>query len=105
MTAFIRAYANTANDMHEAGFTNQEIREIVTLLSIMTMSDEKSCMLLEDYIDLKSYEGGMRHLIDSYISAKDSRKDLCLQGDMTLIDLLDFKGEEPLKSLPEGMQE
>ena len=40
-----------------------------------------------DYIDLKPYEADMRHILDTYIRAEDS-KVISKLGDMTLVELL-----------------
>lgn len=104
VTAFIRAYANIANDMHEVGFTDKEIREISDATKYYDNVRREVMHAAGDYIDLKSYEGGMRHLIDSYISAKDSET-ISAFDDMSLIDLIEIKGEEALDSLPEGIKD
>ena len=56
-----------------------------------------------EYIDLKTYEADMRHLIDSYISASDSTK-ISEFDDFTLIDLIVKNGERAVDSLPKGIK-
>ena len=56
-----------------------------------------------DYIDLKLYEPGMRHLIDSYIRAEDAVT-LTSFDDMSLVELLVCEGESALGKLPAGIR-
>ena len=55
-----------------------------------------------DFIDLKLYEPAMRHLIDSYIQAKDSEKVSTLD-DMTLIQLIVERGVSVVDAFPKGL--
>ena len=57
-----------------------------------------------DYIDLKVYEPAMRHLIDTYIRAEESKK-LSAFDDLTLIQLIVERGMDGLKDLPHGITE
>ncbi len=56
-----------------------------------------------DYVDLKMFEPAMRHLLDNYIRADDS-KVLSAFNDLTLVDLLIKDGESAIDSLPEGIR-
>ena len=56
-----------------------------------------------EYIDLKSYEGDMRHLIDSYILANKSTV-VSEFEEFTLIDLIVKDDEKAIDSLPEGIK-
>ena len=42
-----------------------------------------------DHTDLKAYEPGMRHLIDTYIAAKDSKK-LIEMNDFSLLNIIEY---------------
>ena len=53
-----------------------------------------------DYIDLKMYEPAMRHLIDTYIQAEDS-KVISAFDDLSLVQLIVERGVE---KIPEGYQ-
>src|SRR5690606_31375128 len=57
-----------------------------------------------DYIDLKQYEPAMRHLIDSYIGAEESRI-LANCDDMSLVELLVEKGKDAIKDLPANIKD
>lgn len=56
-----------------------------------------------DAVDLKALESAMRHLLDSYIRADDSR---VLSGfeDMTLVELIIARGEDSVGALPDRMK-
>lgn len=55
-----------------------------------------------DYIDLKVYEPAMRHLIDTYIRAEESKK-ISAFDDISLIQLIVERGVDGLKDLPGGI--
>ncbi len=103
VVAFIRAYANIANEMEDAGYSIQEIDEIIEATKYYDNVRHEVMHAAGDYIDLKAYEGDMRHLIDSYISAKDSEK-ISEFDDMSLIDLIIVKGADAVESLPDGIK-
>lgn len=101
--AFIRAYANIANEMLEAGYTASEAETIKTEVKYYDTIRHEVMHAASDYIDLKYYEPAMRHLIDSYISADESKK-ISEFDDLTLIELIVAKGEKALDDLPDGIK-
>ncbi len=103
VVAFIRAYASIADEMVEAGYTAKEIHEIKDATKFYDNIRSIVMHAAGDYIDLKAYEGDMRHLIDSYISASDSKK-ISEFDDLTLIDIIISRGEEAINTLPEGIK-
>ena len=56
-----------------------------------------------DYIDLKPYEPAMRHLIDTYISAEESKKSSAFD-DLTLVQLIVERGEDAIDKLPDSIK-
>ena len=70
--AFVRAYANLANDMSAAGYSSAETREIKTEVTHYENVRQEIKLASGDYVDLKVYEPDMRHLLDAYIRAEDS---------------------------------
>ena len=56
-----------------------------------------------DFIDLKLYEPHMRHLIDTYIRADDSKKVSEFEN-TSLVQLIVERGAEAVKALPKGIQ-
>ena len=57
-----------------------------------------------DYIDMKMYEPAMRHLLDTYIRADESKK-LSAFDDLTLVQLIVEQGVAAVKNAPEGLRE
>ncbi len=103
VVAFIRAYASIADEMEEAGYTAKEIQEIKDATKFYDNIRSIVMHAAGDFIDLKAYEGDMRHLIDSYISASDSKK-ISEFDDMTLVDIIVARGEDAINTLPEGIK-
>ncbi len=99
VVAFIRAYANLADEMEEAGYTKKEIEDIIKDTKYYDKIRSIVMHAVGDYIDLKAYEGDMRHLIDSYISANDSDK-ISEFDDFTLLDLIVERGSAAIDALP-----
>jgi type I restriction enzyme R subunit len=100
--ALIRAYANLANEMPEAGYTEAETKTILAEVEYFEKVRMEVKLSSGDYVDMKMYEPAMRHLIDTYIRAEDSRK-ISAFDDMTLIKLIVERGEEAFKAMPEGI--
>ncbi|HUW19435.1 MAG TPA: type I restriction endonuclease subunit R [Sedimentisphaerales bacterium] len=97
--ALVRAYANLANEMVEAGYALKETEQIKADVKYFENVRAEIKLASGDYIDLKAYEPAMRHLIDTYISAEESKK-VSAFDDMTLIDLIVKRGADALNDLP-----
>lgn len=102
--AVIRAYTNIADEMVEAGYTKEEALKIKDEIKKYENLRKEIQLASGDYIDLKQYEPAMRHLIDSYIGAEESRL-LASFDDFSLIDLLDQKGKDGLKDVPKSIKD
>ncbi len=100
--SLIRAYANLANELPEAGYTPQEIEQIKQEVEYYEKVRTEVKLASGDYIDLKVYEPAMRHLIDTYIRAEESKK-ISAFDDITLIQLIVERGVDGLKDLPQGI--
>jgi len=100
--SLIRAFANIANELSEAGYTPQEIEQIKQEVDYYEKVRTEIKLASGDYIDLKMYEPAMRHLIDTYIRAEESKK-ISAFDDMTLIQLIVERGESGLNDLPQGI--
>lgn len=101
--SLMRAYANLANEMAEAGYTESEAQAIKAEVEHYVSVRDEVKLASGDYIDLKMYEPAMRHLMDSYIRAEDSEK-LSSFDDLSLVDLIVDRGAEAVDSLPEGIR-
>jgi type I restriction enzyme R subunit len=100
----VRAYANLANEMLEAGYSQDEIDEILKDVRHYESARLEIKLSSGDYIDLKAYEPAMRHLIDNYIGAEESEK-ISAFDNMTLIQLIVERGEDAIESLPRGIRQ
>jgi type I restriction enzyme, R subunit len=102
--ALIRAYANIANEMEEAGYSKKETEQIKEDVKFFENLRQEIKIASRDYIDLKQYEPAMRHLIDSYISAGES-KVVSAFDDFTLLQLIVENGiEKAAEGLPKGIR-
>ena len=103
VAAFLRAYANLANEMAEAGYTESERDAIRAEVHYYEKVRQEIKLASGDYVDLKVFEPAMRHLLDTYIRAEDSRR-LSAFDDMTLVELLIKNGAGAVESLPDGIR-
>ena len=101
--AFVHAYANLANEMTEAGYTEAEAQEIKDEVAHYDNVSQEIKLASGDYVDLKAYEPDMRHLIDTYIRADESEI-LSTFGDTPLVQLIVENGADALDQLPEGIR-
>ncbi len=101
--AFLRAYANLANEMREAGYSDAEVQEIKAEVNHYEKVRKEVKLASGDYIDMKMYEPAMRHLLDTYIRAEESEKLLAFD-DLTLVQLIVKRGEKAFDVLPEGIR-
>ncbi len=103
VSSLIRAYSNIANEMIKAGYTPDEARMIKAQVTYYEKIRSEVKLASGDYIDLKAYEPAMRHLIDTYIDAKESEV-ISAFDDMSLIDIVVSKGAEFVDSLPNDIK-
>src|SRR5699024_8804345 len=89
---------------YEAGYTSKEINDVREDVAHYEAVRQEVMHNAGDYIDLKSYEANMRHLIDSYIGAKESEKISAFE-DLTLIDLIVQKGDAAIEVLPDTINQ
>lgn len=100
----IRAYANIAAEMLEAGYTEKETEEIKTALDNYLRLREIIRKASGETLDLKTYEADMRFLIDNFIQASESKRIDPFEN-QTLLDLIVNTGiAEAINKLPEGIR-
>ncbi|MFZ4617664.1 MAG: type I restriction endonuclease subunit R, partial [Rectinemataceae bacterium] len=87
VSGLIRSYGDIAGELSEAGYTDAEIQAIQQEVDHYAKARDEVKLASGDYIDLKSYEPAMRHLIDTYIRAEESEK-ISAFNDLTLINLI-----------------
>ena len=104
VSSFVRAYANLANEMPQAGYTPGEADAIHTEVVHYERVRQEIKVASGDYLDMKSYEPAMRHLLDTYVRAEESEK-VSTFDELGLVDLLVRRGKGALEELPEGIRE
>ncbi|OPY88321.1 MAG: Type-1 restriction enzyme R protein [Smithella sp. PtaU1.Bin162] len=103
--AFIRAYANIAGELEEAGYTRKEVEDIKKNLDFYLNLREEIRKVSGETIDLKTYEADMRHLIDNFIAA-DEPKVISDFENQTLLDLIVKSGiADAINSLPREVKQ
>lgn len=85
--ALVRAYANIADELEQAGYNAADIRRIKKQVDESLNIREIIRKASGESLDLKAYEADMRHLIDTYIEADEPRK-ISPFDDMSLLDLI-----------------
>ncbi len=102
--ALIRAYANIADELDLAGYSDNEIENIKEEINNYIKLREEIRKASGETLDMKTYEADMRHLIDTYIQADESVK-ISAFDDMPLLDIIDKLGiNEAINSLPKGIK-
>ncbi len=101
--SLIRAYANLASEMPDAGYSPQEIAQVKREVEYYEKVRQEVKLASGDYVDFKRYEPAMRHLLDAYIRAEESEKVSALD-DLSLIQLIVERGAAAVDELPEGIR-
>jgi len=99
----IRLYADLANDLDKAGYSDEEAKKIASEIKHYEQVRTEIKLASGDYIDLKKYEPAMRTLIDRYVTASESEK-LSAFDDLGLVDLIIKKGEDFVEELPDSIR-
>ncbi|GAA1821038.1 type I restriction endonuclease subunit R [Agromyces neolithicus] len=103
VAAVTRAYANLANEMTTAGYTEAQAEAIrAEIAHYVNVRAEVKLGSGED-VDFKQYEAGMRFLLDTYIQASASEV-ISTFEDAGLIDLIVKLGAGALDKLPQGIR-
>ncbi len=102
--ALVRAYANIADELAQAGYSTTDItrvkRQIERYLNVREIIRKAS----GETLDLKAYEADMRHLIDTYIEADEPRK-ISFFDNMGLLELIAKTGiDNAINSHLSGMK-
>jgi type I restriction enzyme, R subunit len=72
--ALVRAYANIADELDRAGYSDAEVSRLKEQLGHYLNVREIIRKASGETLDLKPFEADMRHLIDTYIEADEPRK-------------------------------
>jgi len=101
---FLRAYANLANELPDAGYTAVQVQALKDEVSHFENVRAEVKLASGDYVDMKLYEPAMRHLLDTYIRAEESEK-VSAFDNLTLVQLIVERGESAIDVLPKGLRE
>lgn len=101
--AYLRAFANLANEMRAAGYSDAEAEAVRREVDHYEKVRQEVKLASGDYVDLKMFEPAMRHLLDTYIRAEESEK-ISAFDDLTLVELIVDRGEAALDALPDGIR-
>jgi type I restriction enzyme R subunit len=101
--ALVRAYANVANEMTDAGYSERQAADIKVDVAYYESLRRQVKLHSGDAIDLKAYEPAMRHLIDMYIHADESVK-VSDFDDRPLVELIVARGADALNALPPSLR-
>ncbi len=103
IVSYIRAFANIKSEMELAGYTQKEIIYFEERLDFYLKLRETIRIASGETLDLKAYEADMRHLIDNYIQASES-KVISPFEDISLLDLIESDIFTAIDKLPEGIR-
>lgn len=101
--SLIRAYAEIANDLNEAGYNASAAAALKAEVEHFEKVRSEVKLASGDYVDLKMFEPAMRHLIDTYIRADESEV-VSAFDDMSLVELIVQRGEDAVDALPERIK-
>lgn len=109
VAAYVRAYANMANEMQAAGYSAQQAQEIKAEVEHIAYVRQEIKIASKDEVDMKQYEPAMRRLLDTYVKAVDSERVIDFEN-LGLIELIVEKAKQnppkPAgKKIPEAMAE
>lgn len=103
VAALVRAFANLANEMPEAGYRSTEIEAIRQEVGYYEKVRQEVKLASGDYVDMKMFEPAMRHLLDTYLRAEDSEV-ISAFDDLGLVELIVEQGLRALDRLPKGIR-
>ena len=103
VASLVRAYANLASEMIEAGYNAAKAEAIKKEVVFYENLRNDVKLHSGDAIDLKRYEPAMRHLIDAYIRAEES-KQVTAFDDLSLVQLIVERGPAALDALPASIR-
>lgn len=98
-STLVRAFAEIANEYDKVGYTKKQFEALREEVTHFEKVREEIKIASGDYIDLKTFEPMMHHLLDTYIRAEDSEQ-MAAFDDLSLIALFVKQGESALRHLP-----
>lgn len=102
VASLVRAYANLANRMTDAGYSQSEAESIKQQVKHFVDVRDEVKLGAGENVDLKQFEAGMRALLDTYIQADASRN--LATFDQGLVHLIVEHGVGAIEKLPESIR-
>ncbi|GEB96528.1 restriction endonuclease subunit R [Corynebacterium flavescens] len=102
VASLVRAYANLANRMSDAGYSETDAEFIKRQVKHFVDVRDEVKLGAGENMDLKQFEAGMRSLLDTYIQADASRN--LATFDQGLVQLIVEHGVGALEKLPENIR-
>lgn len=102
VASLVRAYANLANRMSEAGYSESDAASIKSQVTHFVDVRDEVKLGAGENVDLKQFEAGMRALLDTYIQADASRN--LATFDQGLVHLIVENGVGAINKLPENIR-
>jgi len=102
VAALVRAYTALANDMDRARYTDAEAAVIKADVTHYVAVRDEVRLGAGEKLDLKQFEAGMRHLLDTYIQADPS--EIVASFNEGLVQLIVERGAGVLDALPPGIK-
>lgn len=99
----LRAFANIANEMPDAGYSTHDINSIRSEVCHYEKVRDEVKLASGDLVEMKRFEPAMRHLLDMYIRADDSEVLMDFE-ELGLIELIVEKGVSAIDTLPEDLR-
>ncbi len=87
VASLIRAYANLADELEAAGYTAAECAHLKQKNKHYLELRQQIRLASDEHLNLKAYEADMRHLIDTYVEAEESRT-ISPFDDIPLLELI-----------------
>ena len=103
VSSLVRLFADVANDMVEAGYTDSEAAAIKSEVKHYVDVRDEVKLGAGENVDFKSFEAGMRALLDTYIQAQPAEVMATLE-EKGLIELIVERGEDAIDALPTGIK-
>lgn len=98
----LRAFANIANEMLDAGYSTQDSESIRSAVVHYEKVRDEVKIASGDLVEMKRFEPAMRHLLDMYIRADDSEV-LMDFDELGLIELIVEKGTDAVDAMPKNL--
>ncbi len=103
-SSLMRAFAEIVGNFEKLKYSKDEIEKIRNEVVFFEKVSSEMKLASGDFVDLKAYDADMRYLIDTYLTAEESKK-ISSFDDLSLVQLILDRGVEFDQDLPEDYQQ